>query len=126
LLIGFLLKPAVRYTRVKYDELTEYDLIAKVELVKTEFSGRETPVFDGYRGQFFWHINNEPCSDWLAEYFFEHGELHPGSSSRCKIRLAGTIKDLAGGDFPVGNQFAIREGSRIVAVGKILENANDT
>ena len=111
---------------MKYDELTDYDLLTKVELVKTEFSGRETPVFDGYRGQFFWHINDEPCTDWLAEYFFEHGELHPGSSSRCKIRLAGTIKDLAGGNFPVGNQFAIREGSRIVAVGKILENKNDT
>ncbi|MEM7206404.1 MAG: hypothetical protein AAF434_01140 [Pseudomonadota bacterium] len=105
----------------KYSELEEFDLLAKVEVVKTEFCGRTQPMFDGYRGQFFWHINDEPCTDWLASYIFEHGELHPGASSKCKIQLAGTIKELGAGKFEKGDQFAIREGARIVAIGSILE-----
>jgi len=110
----------------KYAELEEYDLLANVELIKTELSGRSGPVFDGYRGQFFWHINEEPCSGWLASYVFEHGELHPGSLSKCKVILAGTIKELGKGTFKEGAQFVVREGSRIVAIGSILavqENA---
>ena len=105
----------------RYAELEEYDLLAKVELLKSEFSGRTVPVLDGYRGQFFWHINHESCTDWLASYVFEHSELHPGQSSKCKVVLAGTIKTLAQGTFECGAQFAIREGSRIMAVGSILE-----
>jgi translation elongation factor EF-Tu-like GTPase len=109
----------------KYAEFEEYDLLAKVELIKTEFSGRSQPVLDDYRGQFFWHINHESCTDWLATYIFEFGELHPGASSKCKIVLAGTIKELGKGTFKVGAQFAIREGSRIMAIGKILEVRGD-
>jgi translation elongation factor EF-Tu-like GTPase len=105
----------------KYSELEEYDLLATIEIIKAEFGGRTQPVFDGYRGQFFWHINDEPCTDWLASYIFEHGELHPGESSKCKIFLAGTIKELGKGNFKKGGQFAIREGSRIMAVGSIIE-----
>ena len=105
-----------------YSSLEEYDLLAKVELVKTEFSGRESPVFDGYRGQFFWHINGETCNDWLASYIFEFGELHPGAASMCKVVLAGSVKEVSGYQFSEGSQFAIREGSRIVAVGKIIKS----
>ncbi|MGH1485454.1 MAG: hypothetical protein ACRBCI_04485 [Cellvibrionaceae bacterium] len=101
--------------------LERYDLLANVKMIETEFSGRKTPVFDNYRGQFFWHVNDERCTDWLAAYIFEHGELHPGQSSKCKIILAGTIKELAIGQFKNGAQFAIREGSRIVAIGSIIE-----
>ena len=105
----------------KFTELKEFDLLANVEAVKTELGGRTTPAFDGYRGQFFWHINDEPCTDWLASYTFEHGELLPGSISKCKIVLAGSIKDLGIGKFESGAQFAIREGARIVAIGRIIE-----
>jgi len=105
----------------KYSELEDYDLLAKIEVMKTEFSGRTLPVIDEYRGQFFWHINHEPCTDWLASYVFEHGEAHPGQSTKCKIILAGTIKTLGAGTFKTGAQFAIREGARIIAIGVILD-----
>lgn len=104
-----------------FAELNEYDLLAKVELVKTEFGGRRGPIFDNYRGQLFWHINQEPCTDWLATYVFERGELSPGASAICKIILVGTIKEPGFATFEQGAQFAIREGSRIVAIGIILE-----
>ncbi len=106
-------------------QLEEFDLLAKVELIKSEYSGRSSPVSDGYKGQFFWHINDEPCTDWLAMYVFEHGELHPGSSSKCKIILAGTIKKIGKETLKENAQFATREGSRIVGIGKILSISDD-
>ena len=51
-----------------YDELDEFDLLARVYLIETEFGGRQGAVYDGYRGQFFWHINDVNCSDWDASY----------------------------------------------------------
>jgi hypothetical protein len=69
-------------------QLEEFDLSAKVELIKSEYSGRKSPVFDGYKGPFFGKYNDEPCTDWLAMYVFEHGELQPGSSSKCCIPSA--------------------------------------
>lgn len=105
-----------------YEELVEYDLLTKIYLVKTEFGGRQGMVLDGYRGQFFWHINDVNCSDWDAEYFFVHGSVKPGEESMCKIRLSENVKKYSHGIFPVERQFGIREGSRIIAVGVILES----
>ena len=105
-----------------YEELNDYDLFAKVYLIKTEFGGRQGEVFDGYRGQFFWHINDIDCSDWDAEYFFVQGSVSPGEESMCKIRLSENVKKYSNGVFPVEQQFGIREGARIIAVGVILES----
>ncbi|TLX45063.1 hypothetical protein C1E24_20970 [Pseudoalteromonas phenolica] len=104
-----------------FAQLESYDLLAIVEMLNPEMCGRNTPIFDGYRGQFFWHINGESCSDWLACYILEHGELHPGNSSKCKVLLSGTIKELSVPNFKIGAQFAIREGTKIIAIGKIIE-----
>jgi len=105
-----------------YEEFTKYDLLAKICIVKTEFGGRQNAVFDGYRGQFFWHINNVDGSDWDASYIFEKGSVSPGDESQCKILLSENVKKYSKGIFPTENQFGIREGSRIIAVGIILEN----
>ena len=105
-----------------YTELDRFDLLAIVEMLKPEMGGRSSAVYDGYRGQFFWHINDVTGTDWLASYVFEEGIIEPGASSKCKVILAGSIKEQANNNFPEGSQFAIREGSRIVAVGMILEN----
>lgn len=106
----------------KYEELTEYDLLTKVCSIKTEFGGRENSILDGYRGQFFWHINDVNCSDWDASYIFENGSVNLGDEARCKILLSENVKKYSKGVFLVGRQFAIREGSKIVAVGLILES----
>lgn len=105
-----------------YGKFTEYDLLTKVHLIETEYGGRQGAVLDGYRGQFFWHINDVNCSDWDASYIFENGEVKPGEKSMCKIILSDNVKKYSKGVFPVERQFGIREGSRIIAVGVILEN----
>ena len=105
-----------------YSELEEFDLLAKVEIIKPEMCGRSSAIFDGYRGQFFWYINDVNGTDWLASYTFEQGKIEPGEQGLCKVVLAGHVKEAANNNFPVGAQFAIREGSKIVAIGKILEN----
>lgn len=105
-----------------YEELTEYDLLTKVYFIKTEYGGRQGVALDGYRGQFFWHINDVNCSDWDAIYCFEHGTVNPGEESKCKIMLSENVKTYSKGIFPVERQFAIREGSRFIAVGVIQES----
>jgi translation elongation factor EF-Tu-like GTPase len=105
-----------------YEDLSDYDLLASICVVKTEFGGRKGPVFDGYRGQFFWHINDVNCSDWDAIYIFERGSSNPGEESKLKIMLSENLKAYSKGDFRNGRQFGIREGSRIIAVGVILDS----
>lgn len=105
-----------------YEELSEYDLLAKVYLIETEFGGRQGAVQDGYRGQFFWHINDVNCSDWDASYIFESGLVNPGEESKCKVLLSENVKKYSKGVFPTERQFGIREGSKIIAVGLILES----
>jgi translation elongation factor EF-Tu-like GTPase len=107
---------------MNYHELINYDLLAKVYLVTTEFGGRAGPVLDKYRGQFFWHVNNESCTDWDAIYFFENGQLQPGSSSLCKVLLSENVKNYSNGSFPVGRQFGIREGAKVVGLGIIQDS----
>ncbi|WP_017445692.1 hypothetical protein [Gayadomonas joobiniege] len=105
-----------------FKELANYDLLAKVVMIKTEYMGRQGAVYDDYRGQFFWHINDVNCTDWDARYFFENGELAPGEESMCKILLSNNLKNASKGKFPADSQFCIREGSRVVAVGRVIES----
>jgi len=105
-----------------YPELDKFDLLAVIEMVSPEMGGRSSPVYDGYRGQFFWHINDVSGTDWLASYVFEHGSIEPREKGMCKVILADHVKEAANNNFPEDSQFAIREGSRIVAIGKVLEN----
>ncbi len=105
-----------------YETLEQFDLKTSVSLIATEYGGRQGPVFDGYRGQFFWHINNVNCADWDASYTFEKGSMEPGDEGFCKVRISDNLKKYSKGDFPVGSQFSIREGARVIAVGVILEN----
>ena len=105
-----------------YSDLEKFDLLSLVKVIESELCGRSSPIFDGYRGQFFWHINGESCTDWLASYVFEDGAIAPDQKGLCKVVLADHVKESANNNFPVGVQFAIREGSKIVAIGKIIEN----
>jgi translation elongation factor EF-Tu-like GTPase len=107
---------------MNFNDLQNFDLLARVLLITPEFGGRNGPVLDQYRGQFFWQINDENCTDWDARYFFENGQLLPGSSALCKILLSENVKNYSKGTFPVGCQFGIREGSRFVAFGVIKES----
>lgn len=107
---------------MNYETLSEFDLLSRVYLIKTELGGRQSAVSDGYRGQFFWHINDVNCSDWDAAYYFEQGSVNPDGETSCKIILSENVKKYAKGNFPAESQFCIREGSRVVAVGVIIQS----
>ena len=106
-----------------FDSVENYELEGNIFVIPTEFGGRRTAIHSGYRGQFFWHINHVEGTDWLAESYFENDLVEPGQSTRIRIRLAGTISELGRKTgIPTGRQFALREGSRIVAVGVITSS----
>ena len=106
-----------------YEATTDHELEGIIYVIPEAFGGRKTPIVSGYRGQFFWHINDEHCTDWLAEHYFEHDTVAPGETARCKIKLAGTILELGKKTgIPIDRQFALREGARIVAVGTITKS----
>ena len=107
---------------LNFNELLNFDLLAKVKFVETEFGGRQAPTFDGYRGQFFWHINHNQTTDWDATYIFTSGQANPGEVTECKILLSENLKKVAQGNFKENDQFCIREGHRIVALGVILKS----
>ena len=77
-----------------FESVDNNELEGNVFVIPSEFGGRESAVHSGYRGRFFWHINNEPGTDWLAESYFENDLVEPGQSARIKIKLAATILDL--------------------------------
>ncbi|BFM13652.1 hypothetical protein R50072_38050 [Simiduia litorea] len=106
----------------KFEELSDYHLKAKVYVIEAEFGGRQSAISDGYRGQFFWHINGVSSTDWDARYVFEGGQINPGESGLCKIVVSDNLLMYSGGKFSKNQQFGIREGSRIVAVGVIINN----
>ena len=101
----------------------DYHLKCKFYFIPSEYAGRTKPCFSGYRGQFFYHYNDMKGSDWIAEYTFEKEPVEPGQTVEAKVRLGGSIIEVAEErGMPVGKQVAIREGAKIVAVGKIIES----
>lgn len=110
-----------------YDSVRDNELEGRVFVVPKEFGGRDAPIHSGYRGQFFWHINHEPSTDWLAESYVEGDLVEPGQSAKIKIKLVGTILELGKATgIPSGRQFCLREGSRVVAVGVITKSRYQT
>ncbi len=107
----------------KYENIVDHEIEGIVYAVPEKYGGRKREIHSGYRGQFFWHINDEPGTDWLSETYFENDIVAPGGAAKCKIKLAGTILELGKTTgMPKGSQFALREGARIVAVGVITKS----
>lgn len=106
-----------------FASISDNELEGTVFMIPSEFGGRQSAVHSGYRGQFFWHINGVRSTDWEAESYFENDLLEPGESAKIKVQLAGTIVELGmETGMPVGWQFCLREGSKVVAVGVITES----
>ena len=105
-----------------YHGISDHDLLARVLVISPEFGGRKVPIYDGYKGQFFWHINKVNNTDWDAIYYFEGGSAVAETQSMCKIYISENLKKYSNGKIPVGHPFGIREGTQIVAVGIVVEN----
>ncbi|MDF7802097.1 hypothetical protein P4C99_21680 [Pontiellaceae bacterium B1224] len=106
-----------------FESIDNHELEGEVYAIPTEIGGRKTPIHSGYRGQFFWHFNNDLGTDWIAETYFENDIIQLGETANCKIKLAGSILEIGKKNkMPSGRQFALREGSKIVAVGIITKS----
>lgn len=94
------------------------DLIIKVKVLTENEGGRKTPFFNGYRGQFYY--NN---SDWDATYeIVDKKEAKPGEE--VELELITASREIHFGKFEIGKEVKIREGSRIVAIGKVIKILN--
>lgn len=94
------------------------DLVIKVKVLTESEGGRRTPFFNGYRGQFYYN-----SSDWDATYdVIDKSEANPGDE--VELELITSSKEIHFGKFKIGKEVKIREGSRIVAMGKVTKILN--
>ncbi len=85
---------------------------AEVYALKKEEGGRHTPFFSGYRPQFYFSTTDVTGSVILAKGV---EMVMPGDNTSIEIQL---ITEVA---MEKGQRFAIREGSRTVGAGSVIE-----
>ena len=94
------------------------DIETEIYFLTKEEGGRSTPVFTGYRPQFYY---NE--QDWDAPHIYPDVEVvNPGETVRAYLGFLSPQEHY--GEIHVGMEFLIREGSRTVGKGivtKIIE-----
>lgn len=91
------------------------EIEAEIYYLTAAENGRKNPVWNGYRGQFYYDER-----DWDASQEFLNKEsCTPGETVRVILRTLSP--DFHVGKFWVGKEFEIREGSRTVGRGKILK-----
>jgi translation elongation factor EF-Tu-like GTPase len=87
---------------------------AEVRFLTTEEGGRRTPVKSGYRGQFFYD-----GLDWDANHDYPDVEwVQPGDIVRSLICFMSPEKHV--GKVVLGKEFSIREGTRVIAKGRVV------
>lgn len=94
------------------------DIETEIYFLTNEEGGRSTPVYTGYRPQFYY--NNH---DWDASHIYPDVDVaNPGDTVRAYLGFLSPKEHL--GKVDVGMEFLIREGDRTVAKGivtKIIE-----
>lgn len=96
-----------------------HDIYSEIYYLTKKEGGRLTPVFDGYRGQFYYDGR-----DWDATQEFQDKEVCcPGE----KVKVAHQFTSISRhkGQLHVGKRFFIREGSRTVGRGVITAVNNE-
>ena len=90
------------------------NFVAEAYILGQEEGGRHTPFFDGYQPQFFFHT-----TDVTGRVHLVNSEMVlPGDHVRLNVTLGKPVA------LHPGHTFAIREGSRTVGSGKVLEVAD--
>ena len=91
------------------------DIKAKIKLLTSAEGGRTTPAKNGYRPQFYYDGEH-----WDAAIeLLDRQEIYPGESSEVYFQFA-TPKNHVD-RLQAGKQFELKEGSRTIAVGEVLE-----
>lgn len=91
------------------------ELQGEIYYLTAQEGGRHSCIQTGYRGQF--HYNNE---DWDALQEFVGQEIcHPGETVKVLFQTRSPHFHI--GRFYAGQSFEIREGKRVVGLGKITQ-----
>ena len=80
-------------------------------LAKDE-GGRHTPIFGGYKPQFFFRTTNVTGEVGLSEGV---EMVMPGDNATVRVNLEKRVA------FDIGSRFAIREGGKTVGSGVVTE-----
>jgi translation elongation factor EF-Tu-like GTPase len=91
------------------------DIEVEMTFLTSEEGGRRTPARQGYRPQFYYDGH-----DWDAAHtYIGTDEVLPGQTVRAYLSFLSP--DLQVGRINPGLEFLIREGSRTVARGRVLQ-----
>ncbi len=95
-----------------------YDIEAEITFLTPEEGGRKTPVFSGYRPQFYYDGH-----DWDAIHDYgDVAQVAPGQTVTALLVFLSPAYHL--GRLYPGKQFQIREGQRIVGHGRVTKILN--
>lgn len=91
------------------------ELEAEIHYLTEAQGGRHTPVMTGYRGQFYYDGSN-----WDApQEFIDKDICELGDTVQVKLQTLSPHHHI--GKFYIGKNFEVREGARIVGLGKIIQ-----
>ena len=97
---------------------TEHDVEVEICFLRTEEGGRKGPARSGYRPQFYYDGN-----DWDAVHTYATDDwVQPGETVTGYLDFLSPDEHVAK-LFP-GMEFLCREGSRVVARGRVLRILN--
>lgn len=96
-------------------KLKNPEIEAEIYYLTSEEGGRWTPIFNGYRGQFYYDGNNSDA----PQEFIDKNICNPGEKVKVKLQTASPKFHI--GKLWIGKEFETREGSRIVGRGKITK-----
>ena len=93
------------------------DVEVSIRFLKPDEGGRKTPVCNGYRGQFHYAGQKEA---WDAPHEYPDSEwVELGQTTRAYLAFLSPERHVE--KIQVGTSFEVREGSRLVGVGKVTE-----
>lgn len=87
---------------------------AEVTFLPTEAGGRKSHVMSGYRPQFFYDGQDHDA----VQFYPDVEQVRPGDTVR--VWFSFVCPDKHAGKLAPGKIFLIREGTRVVAYGKII------
>jgi translation elongation factor EF-Tu-like GTPase len=93
------------------------DFVARLSYRTTEQGGRRTPARSGYHPQVKFEFSQLETS--TAQFFLDKEWIYPGETVVAEMQMVG--REYFAGKLEVGMRFEVREGSRVTALGEILE-----
>lgn len=103
----------------RLDGSRPFNVLARIEVVKTEDGGRDGPFTSQYRPNHNF-ADPENRSFYIGQINVPEGEwIYPGDTRDLRIEFLGGagLED----ELTLGRKWRIQEGGKLVAIGEILE-----